>query len=180
LAISIFAIHLKKMESNIAYLLLGSNLGDRLQNFERAIGQIELRAGEIQSLSNKYETEPWGFQHDVPFINQALKIATKLSARKLLDELLSIEMEMGRTRQANVISERIIDIDILLFNEEIIDEPGLSIPHPRLPLRKFALLPLSEIAADYFHPVTKQNIAKMLQECSDELTADLLQVRIPA
>ena len=152
---------------NIAFLLLGGNLGDReatLAQAREAIGVL----GSISKASSLYETAAWGKTDQPAFLNQALELRTTLSARQLLRRLLKIEKKMGRERLEKY-GPRIIDIDILLFNNEVHTYPLLKLPHPELPNRRFALAPLAEIAPDLVHPVLKKTIKEMLEECRDEL-----------
>jgi len=153
---------------NKAYLLTGGNLGNRFNNLEQACKLIEQRCGKIVQQSSIYETAAWGFKDQPDFYNQALEIATKLSPTELMKTILRIEEKMGRKREIKM-GPRIIDIDILLFNNEIIHQPQLSIPHERLHERKFALLPLAEIAPDLVHPVLHKTITLLLSETKDTL-----------
>jgi 2-amino-4-hydroxy-6-hydroxymethyldihydropteridine diphosphokinase len=153
---------------NKAYLLTGGNLGNRLNNLEEARKLIEQHCGKIVQRSSIYETAAWGFKDQPDFYNQALEIATKLSPTELMKTILRIEEKMGRKREIKM-GPRIIDIDILLFNNEIIHQPQLSIPHERLHERKFALMPLAEIAPDLIHPVLHKTITLLLSETKDTL-----------
>src|SRR5678815_5421746 len=116
---------------NVAYLLTGGNTGDRLQYLEKAAEAIKKHCGTIVKCSAVYKTEAWGIQDQNNFLNQAIKLSTKLSPYELLDCLLQIEEQMGRIRKEKN-GPRIIDIDILLFNDEVIDARNLTIPHPEL------------------------------------------------
>ncbi|MBI5542235.1 MAG: 2-amino-4-hydroxy-6-hydroxymethyldihydropteridine diphosphokinase, partial [Bacteroidia bacterium] len=129
-----------------ALLLLGTNIGNRLNNINSAIELINISVGKVLKKSSIYETEPWGFSSDQFFFNMALTIETILSPYELIIKLGEIEKEIGRTRSNNISYEnRIIDIDILSFDDEIISTSELEIPHPRLHLRRFTLLPIQEI-----------------------------------
>lgn len=156
---------------NAAYLLIGGNTGDRLSYLHAAAEAIKRQCGQIKKRSSVYETAAWGNQNQDSFLNQALEVFTKLSAYELLDCILQIEENMGRIRKERY-GPRIIDIDILLFNDEIIDARNLKIPHPELPNRRFALQCLNEIAARKKHPVLKKTIARILKECTDPLRVD--------
>jgi 2-amino-4-hydroxy-6-hydroxymethyldihydropteridine diphosphokinase len=156
---------------NVAYLLTGGNTGDRLLYINKAAEAIKKQCGAIQKLSAIYETAAWGIEEQNSFLNQALKVHTKLSAHALLDCLLQIEENIGRVRKEKF-GPRIIDIDILLFNDDIIDARNLKIPHPELYKRRFALQCLAEIAPRKIHPVFSKTIAKLLQECKDPLRVD--------
>jgi 2-amino-4-hydroxy-6-hydroxymethyldihydropteridine diphosphokinase len=155
---------------NTAYLLLGANLGDKKMNLEAAKHLVSAVCGRITSASSLYETEAWGNEGQPSFLNQALCIQTELSARQLLLRILRTEKKMGRIRQQKY-DPRIIDIDILLFNDEIQNSAFLSVPHPEMQNRKFALMPLAEIAPAVVHPVLKKTIAVLLSECPDPLNA---------
>ncbi|HXL54670.1 MAG TPA: 2-amino-4-hydroxy-6-hydroxymethyldihydropteridine diphosphokinase [Chitinophagaceae bacterium] len=153
---------------NKAYLLTGGNLGNRLNNLTKARKLIEQYCGKIVQRSSVYETAAWGFEDQPDFYNEALEIATDLSAAQLMQKLLTIEERMGRKREIKM-GPRIIDIDILLFNDDIIHQPHLTIPHEHLHERKFALMPLAEIAPNIIHPVLHKTIQQLLLECSDKL-----------
>lgn len=153
---------------NIAYLLIGGNLGNRQENLSKARGLIGKHAGRIHVMSSVYETAAWGKKDQPHFLNQALKIETKLNARQLIRRILKVEKLMGRIRKEKL-GPRIIDIDILLFNDEVHDMPFLKLPHPEMHRRRFALVPLAEIAAQEIHPVLNKNIGQLLDECPDEL-----------
>ena len=158
---------------NSAYLLTGGNLGDRLKNLTCAKELIEHEAGKIILASSIYETASWGLTAQPKFLNQVLLIKTKFSAEKLMQSILSIENKMGRIRTIKNAS-RIIDIDILFFNDDVIDKPHLCIPHPEIQNRKFVLAPLNEIASLYIHPVFKQTIKSLLSTLKDNLEVKLL------
>lgn len=153
---------------NEAYLLLGSNLGNRKTNIDKAVEKIKEQAGVIITTSSIYETEPWGTDAPLSFYNQVIIIKTLLSAERLLDILLKIEKEIGRLRTEIKNEPRIIDLDILFYNKEIIKRQNLEIPHPRLHLRRFVLVPLYEIAPLFFHPLLAKSISELLNECGDD------------
>lgn len=159
---------------NNAYLLTGGNMGNRKKNLARAYALINEYCGTVVKSSSLYETAAWGKEDQPAFLNQALELNTALSPQKLLKELLQIEKEIGRVRKEKY-GPRVIDIDILLFNTEIIDEQGLEIPHPELENRRFALYPLSEIAGKIVHPVLKKNITELLKICPDKLRAKKIE-----
>jgi len=152
---------------NNAYLLIGGNLGDRLANLNNAIQKIELHCGKIISSSTIYETAAWGFTEQPPFFNQALQVETALSATELMQQLLSIELSLGRERLLPL-GPRSIDLDIIYFNNEIIQNDIVSIPHPRMEQRNFVLIPLNEIAPTYLHPVLNIPTSTLLKQCKDE------------
>ena len=153
---------------NITYLLIGGNLGNRQENLATARFLIGKHCGQITRQSSVYETAPWGKIDQPGFLNQALEVNTELNARQLIRRILKVEKIMGRVRKEKL-GPRIIDIDILLFNDEIQDISFLKLPHPEMQHRRFVLIPLSEIAAEIVHPVLKKNILQLLQECPDEL-----------
>jgi 2-amino-4-hydroxy-6-hydroxymethyldihydropteridine diphosphokinase len=153
---------------NQAFLLLGGNLDDRKQNLAKAGELIQKQCGTISHLSSLYETAAWGKTDQPAFLNQAIEIKTPLSAKELMKCILKIENDMGRTRIEKY-GPRIIDIDILFFNREIYDEDFLKIPHPQLQNRRFALIPLEEIAPSFKHPVLKKSVSQLLKECRDKL-----------
>ena len=153
---------------NQAYLLIGGNLGNREENLARGRKEIETRCGQIKRASSVYQTAAWGKTDQPDFLNQVLEIETKLQAREILDQLLAAEHAMGRFRDEKY-GPRIIDMDILFFNDEIIETRSLQIPHPRLQDRRFALVPLAEIAGNKIHPVTGRTINELLADCPDTL-----------
>lgn len=153
---------------NKAYLLTGGNLGDREQNLANAKELISQQCGEIIKTSSLYETAAWGNTDQPAFLNQAVEIATELNARQLIRRVLKIEKKMGRERKEKY-GPRIIDIDILLFNNEKHNYQFLRLPHPEMQNRRFALLPLAEIAPDIIHPVLNKSVSELLKECKDEL-----------
>ena len=152
---------------NNAYLLIGGNLGDRLANLQNAIQQIETHGGKIISCSSIYETAAWGFTDQPPFFNQALHIQTSLSATELMQQLLAIELSLGRERLIPL-GPRSIDIDIIYFNNEIIHNDVVVIPHPRMEQRNFVLIPLNEIAPNYLHPILNIPTSTLIKQCKDE------------
>ena len=151
-----------------AHLLIGGNLGDRKTNLLTAISLINEQCGPLIRSSSIYETEAWGKTDQPSFLNQALEISTSLNARQLMRKILKIEKEMGRVRKEKL-GPRIIDIDILLYENEIHDLRFLKIPHPEMQNRRFVLVPLAEIDPTLQHPVLKKTIAELLEECPDNL-----------
>ena len=151
-----------------AHLLIGGNLGDRKENLLTAISLINEQCGTLTRSSSIYETEAWGKTDQPSFLNLALEISTPLNARQLMRKILKIEKEMGRVRKEKL-GPRIIDIDILLYENEIHDLRFLKIPHPEMHNRRFVLVPLVEIAPTLQHPVLKKTIAELLEECPDNL-----------
>ena len=151
-----------------AHLLIGGNLGDRKENLLTAISLIKEQCGTLTRSSSVYETEAWGKTDQPLFLNQALEISTSLNARQLMRKILKIEKEMGRVRKEKL-GPRIIDIDILLYENEIHDLRFLKIPHPEMHNRRFVLVPLAEIDPTLQHPVLKKSIAELIEECPDNL-----------
>jgi 2-amino-4-hydroxy-6-hydroxymethyldihydropteridine diphosphokinase len=154
---------------NTCYLLLGGNLGDKEQTLKQAIVLLEQKLGSTAKKSNIFITAAWGNKNQPEFYNQAIAINTVLSPIDLLTEILKAEEQLGRTRNNDKWQERVIDIDILFYNDDIIDLPELKIPHPFIQERKFVLVPMNEIAGNYVHPKLKKTISTLLLECKDEL-----------
>ena len=153
---------------NTVYLLTGGNVGNRQQYLQESANLIEARCGKIMRRSSIYETAAWGKTDQAAFLNQALELSTMLSPDDLMKELLNIEQQQGRERTEKY-GARTIDIDILLFNKDIIDTALVTIPHIQMASRRFVLEPLNEIAPDYLHPVLKKTIAQLLKICPDPL-----------
>lgn len=151
-----------------AYLLIGGNLGNRLHYLQEATQHIQQTCGNIVHYSAIYESAAWGITEQPSFYNQALILKTTLSPDKLMLQLLQIEEKMGRKRTLKL-GPRIIDLDILLIDQLILSGSLLTLPHPALPIRRFALLPLDEIAPLLIHPVLNKSIHQLLIECKDEL-----------
>lgn len=150
------------------FLLLGSNLGGREGYLQKAIELIETELGGVTQKSSIYETEAWGKTDEPNYLNQVVRINTALSARQVLEKVLEIETKIGRIREEKW-GSRIIDVDILFYGQEIINEPGLIVPHPELHNRKFTLEPLNEMAPDLQHPVLKKSIFQLKSELKDNL-----------
>jgi len=153
---------------NLIYLSLGSNLGSREQYIEEALKLIQNRIGEIEQLSRIYESEPWGFSSANRFCNCCLSLRSSLAPLPLLDLLLEIELAIGRVREGVGYSDRVIDIDILIYGDIQLDHPRLTLPHPSMGDRRFVLSPLAEIAPLLIHPFTGKTITEMLEVCTDE------------
>ncbi len=157
--------------NNRAFILTGGNLGDREENLGQARDLIGSQCGTIEQVSALYETAAWGNTDQPAFLNQALELSTSLNARQLIRKILRIEKMMGRLRKEKY-GPRLIDIDIILFNDEIHDYHFLKLPHPEMQNRRFVLMPLAEIAAGVVHPVLKKSIARLLEECPDDLAVN--------
>ena len=153
---------------NSAYLLTGGNVGDRSANLLAAAGHISRVCGQVVQSSPVYETAPWGNSLQPAFLNQVLLVQTALPARQLLNGLLSIEALMGRKREEKY-GPRLIDIDLLFFNSDIIRLPHLHVPHPEMLKRRFVMQPLAAIAPDFIHPVFQLPVKTLLQQCEDKL-----------
>lgn len=172
------------------FILLGSNRGERESFISRAIEMIESRAGVVCKKSALYETEPWGFNDPTSFLNQVVEIETDLNPEKLLDQLLTIEVKLGRIRPFDgcgcgipvslaakvgsgdkdvpAYAGRTIDLDILFYGERLVFSDILMIPHPRLHERRFTLVPLNEVAPEFIHPLLKKTISVLLRDCRDQ------------
>lgn len=156
------------LNKNIIYLLTGSNIGDRLQYLLAAEQLIKSQIGTIIKKSNVYETEAWG---DIPqdaFLNRIIEVSTTLQASYLLKRLKKIESYMGRTTKGDY-KPRVIDIDIIYYNETVIEKSNLKIPHPHMEKRRFVLTPLNEIAPLKIHPILHMNTNELLKHCVDTL-----------
>ncbi len=147
---------------NRVYIAFGSNIGDRYAAVENAFKLVEKNSMKIIKKSGTYETEPYGYKDQPPFINGAFLVETELNCREVLESLLKIEGELGRVRLIRW-GPRIIDLDIIFFNDEIYNEEDLKVPHPDMHNRDFVLKPLKDICPDYVHPVLKKSVAQMLE-----------------
>ena len=153
---------------NTAYLLIGGNLGDRAAYLQMAQTKIADTCGNITNTSSIYETAAWGNTSQPSFYNQAIVVSTTLSPEALMDQLLSIELEMGRVRDQKY-GPRTIDLDILMIDGLVFNTEKLTIPHPQMHNRRFALLPMVEVAPTLKHPLLDQSIEDLLQNCPDKL-----------
>jgi 2-amino-4-hydroxy-6-hydroxymethyldihydropteridine diphosphokinase len=158
---------------NKTHLLLGANLGDRIATLAEAKKRIGQRIGTVVKESSLYETQPWGKPDQPEFINQALEVATSLPPMGVLKAILEIEQQLGRTRQEKW-NARTIDIDMLFYENKILNTGELTLPHPQLHERNFALLPMLEIAPNKQHPIFKKNIEELYEASSDELEVVML------
>jgi 2-amino-4-hydroxy-6-hydroxymethyldihydropteridine diphosphokinase len=151
---------------SITALLLGSNLGDRQENLLKALAFIEQQVGSLKRKSSVYKTAPWGNIEQDDFLNLAILAETKFTAHEVLKKLLEIEKKLGRERIEKW-GPRTIDIDILYYDNEVINNKDLVVPHPHLQDRRFSLVPLNEISADWQHPVLHKTVSQMLEDCED-------------
>lgn len=153
---------------NVVYLCLGGNIGDRKKALASAVFLIRERVGEVISQSNLYETEAWGVTNQAAYLNQCICINTSLTAEELIAALLNVEKDLGRVRDVyHAYEPRTVDIDILFFNNLVLNANHLIIPHPRMHLRKFVLIPLMEIAPDLLHPVFDIRVKELLLQTTD-------------
>jgi 2-amino-4-hydroxy-6-hydroxymethyldihydropteridine diphosphokinase len=150
------------------FLLLGSNLGDRQAYLQQAIAHIEQEIAPVVARSSVYETQSWGKTDEPDYLNQVIQLQTNIPAKGILYKILNIEKAMGREREVKW-GSRIIDIDILFYGSEVINEDQLIVPHPELHNRMFTLAPLAEIAPELIHPVLKKNIAQLKRELKSNL-----------
>jgi 2-amino-4-hydroxy-6-hydroxymethyldihydropteridine diphosphokinase len=150
------------------FLGLGTNMGNRAENLSKAAKSIEIEIGRVLKTSSVYETEPWGFHSEEQFLNMVLCAETVLPPSEVLKRILSIETLLGRVRGGNQYVSRVIDIDILLYDDQIIEEESLKIPHPLFHERKFVLVPLCEIEPDLMHPGLGKRIKELLRDCKDK------------
>ncbi|TMU51086.1 2-amino-4-hydroxy-6-hydroxymethyldihydropteridine diphosphokinase [Flagellimonas algicola] len=150
-----------------AYLSLGSNLGERALNLQKAVLEIAKEVGDVTAVSAVYENAAVGFEGG-DFLNACIGVQTELSPSQLLQQLLQLEIDFGRERKSQMgYQSRTLDIDILLYGTEIVEDTTLSIPHPSMPERNFVLKPLADIAPQFYHPVLNKDIRNLLQECKD-------------
>ncbi len=158
------------MSAQTVFLAFGSNLGNKQKNIETAYKKIEERIGKIISLSAFYVTEPNGFDSENVFVNSVCEVQSELSLCEILRLTQTIEKEIGRTSKSEnlLYSDRLIDIDLLLADDLVVNTPQLTIPHPRLHLREFVLLPLCEIAPEAIHPILNKKMRELLTDLQDE------------
>ena len=151
------------------YLILGGNVGDRLDYLRRGVECLRREAGKVTAMSAVYESEPWGFDHPCWFLNQVVAVETELDAFALLKCIQQIEQTLGRVRTHGGYQARTLDIDILLYGNRIINTPELVTPHPRMAERMFVLLPMAELAPDLEHPVLHRSMAYLKEHCRDTM-----------
>jgi 2-amino-4-hydroxy-6-hydroxymethyldihydropteridine diphosphokinase len=149
------------------FLGIGTNLGNRERNLKEAILNIEEQIGRVLSSSSVYETPPWGLDAENDFLNMVVSVETNHTPAEIMKKILLIESMMGRERTQNRYSSRIIDIDILLYDDLVSDEKGLKVPHRLMHERKFVLVPLCELVPDMIHPVLEKSMKVLLEECRD-------------
>jgi len=160
------------------YLSLGSNLGDKLKNLQEAVNLINKSVGHIKKVSSVYRTKSWGFDGG-DFYNMCIEVSSSLNPEKMIQTILGIELQMGRDRNEGAgYKDRLIDIDILLFDDEVIFFNDLKVPHPQMLNRKFVLVPLTEIAPNVIHPINKKTILICLQNCPDNETIEKVEEKI--
>ncbi len=162
------------MQTNNLVLLIGSNIGNRLQYLEQAQALIEQELGSLQVASAFYETAAWGKEDQQHFLNKVLLINTLYPPNECLTLILAIETKLGRVRLEKW-AERVIDIDILFYNVERWETESLTIPHPYLHLRKFTLVPIAEILPDFIHPVLQKSMLELCEVCPDQLEVTIFK-----
>ena len=163
---------------NLVYLLIGSNEGDRLNQLNLACTLLEEKTGKITTRSSIFETAAWGIEDLPPHYNQALMLETEMNSEDLLEVIHEIEHQLGRKRQIKW-GLRSIDIDIIYFNDEIINTPNLTIPHALMQERNFVLSPLAEIAPEFIHPILLMTNKKLLEISKDPLSVQKLNLAMP-
>lgn len=162
--------------TNKVYIALGSNKGDRLKHLQDAVDLIFKQIGKVNIISKVYNTPALGFESD-DFLNTCLLIETPLEAQDVLQQLLQIETQLGRQRtESSGYEARTIDLDVLFFNDEIIENKDLVVPHKELHKRKFVLQPLFDIAPKYQHPVYQKSITELLQDCDDKSAIETINI----
>ncbi len=160
---------------NKVYILIGGNLGNREKTFSQAREMICKKIGGITNMSSIYETEAWGFKSDQAFLNQVILCQTKNSAISTLTLLLNIEKKIGRKRTSINYESRAIDLDILFYNDAVINLKQLQIPHPKVHLRMFTMIPLNEIASQKTHQVFNEKICILMKNCPDTSKVNLFK-----
>ncbi len=157
-------------------VILGGNSDDRAEYIRQATDLLIQRTGTLAAASSLYETAPWGFESDEPFLNRVLQIETALRPEAFLQQALAIEESLGRKRQPDVrYASRTIDIDLLFCDTEIIRTQALTVPHPRIAERRFVLVPLHEIMPGFVHPLLRKSVSRLLAECNDPLPVKKLR-----
>lgn len=156
------------------YLLTGSNIGDRKKNLDLAKEKIRKAIGAVEAQSKIYETQPWGLADQDDFLNQALEVRTPLTPREVLKQAKKIEEEMGRVKSEKWVA-RLIDIDLIFFDEMVLQEDGLVLPHPHFHERNFALVPVMELVPEMLHPVLHQTVEDLYWDSKDDLDVSVFE-----
>ena len=161
------------------YILFGSNMGDKEALFAQACLLINNRCGHVVRVSAAYESEPWGFEAEEWFLNRVIVVETDKGPEEVLQQLLDIERELGRVRHPEIqgYTSRTVDLDLLYFGQRVINTDSLTVPHPRLHLRRFALVPMCEVAPEWVHPVFGMTQQELLQQCPDECIVRVMEMR---
>jgi 2-amino-4-hydroxy-6-hydroxymethyldihydropteridine diphosphokinase len=158
------------------YILLGSNQGNSIEQLKLAVQHIKGEVGSIEKSSSVYQTAAWGNTDQAPFSNQVILVRTEKNAEDVLRILLGIEKKMGRKRVVKW-EPRMIDLDILFYNDLIMEEPNLTIPHPHLHQRRFTLVPLVEIDENWVHPKLNKTMQELLESCEDKLSVEKISIK---
>lgn len=159
-----------------AYLLIGGNLGERERVQRESLAALELECGRLLQRSSLYESAPWGFDHERYFLNRVVKLETSYDPDQLLSMLLGIEECFGREREGEAgYQGRVLDLDILYYDDRIIRDSTLKLPHPRIHERRFTLAPLHEVAPDLFDPLRQKDVRTLLEECPDPLEVKIFE-----
>jgi len=167
------------MTENNVYLLLGSNEGNRVGWLNECIALLRQYAGKVAAQSAVYETAAWGVEDQPDFLNMAVQLETALLPMELLEVINNIEKQLGRQREVKW-GQRTLDIDILLYGSQMVNHPRLTIPHPYMQQRRFALVPLAEIAPSFVHPVLKKTVGELLADCPDMLEVQKVYNSLPS
>jgi 2-amino-4-hydroxy-6-hydroxymethyldihydropteridine diphosphokinase len=162
--------------ASMVYILLGSNQGNSIEQLKLAVQHIKGEVGSIEKSSSVYQTAAWGNTDQAPFSNQVILVRTEKNAEEVLRILLGIEKKMGRKRVVKW-EPRMIDLDILFYNDLIMEEPNLTIPHAYLHQRRFTLVPLVEIDENYVHPIFKKTMKELLESCEDKLSVEKISIK---
>lgn len=162
--------------ASMVYILLGSNQGNSIEQLKLAIQHIKGEVGNIEKSSSVYQTAAWGNTDQAPFSNQVILVRTEKNAEEVLRILLGIEKKMGRKRVVKW-EPRMIDLDILFYNDLIMEEPNLTIPHPHLHERRFTLIPLVEIDENWVHPKLNKTMRELLESCEDKLSVEKISIK---